>query len=781
MKIGKLAWANIRKSKSATASLMLLIFIATMLLSTGISVISRMSTFYDDKIEQLGDPHISIIAKQSHYKPDYERFFTDNAQVKSTQTEPSIYVSGVRFSFGSAEMTNGAAFMNADGNGRMAQLKFVEKLEDAGEGDIYVPYSFNVNGGYALGDPLTIRYQDQPFDFRIAGFFETTMMGTSNIGAVKFMLPDASFSRLADRLGSSAESTMLSVILHDSRQSTSLLSDFELAFPETAVAMHAGDVFTIDVESTKDGNSITINIISMILVLFAALIVAISLVVIKFRVTNMINDGIANIGVLKALGYTTQQILASISLQFMLIVLSSGAIGASASSAIRSIFGQMITSFTGLITPQNYDVVSNTASVLIVFALVALVVLISSLRIRRLHPVMALRGGLSTHSAKKNHFPLESATGGLQFTLALKAMFANMKQNLMITLIVIAMTFASVFSIVLYYNISQDKTAFLFLVGAETNNVELTTNEAADAYRLKAEIEKMDHVTKTVFFDMTATKLDERLIDITVVDDFDKLKNSMLIEGRHPKYDNEISISLKVSQMIDKEVGDTVTLESGETSRQVLITGMTQYMNNMGEAAYVTIPGMQQLMPYFKPNSINVYLDGGDNASFIRDVKAKYGDAIDNALDIDELIESQSKEMMSALFVVMALILTITVLVVVLILYLVISTMILKRRREFGILKATGYTTFQLMSQIAYSFMPIIILGVGVGGALGCLYTNSMLEMLLSGGGVKNVAFIVKVPVMALMCAGLVVLAYLVSMLVACRIKKISAYGLITE
>ncbi|MBO9599596.1 MAG: FtsX-like permease family protein, partial [Cohnella sp.] len=172
---------------------------------------------------------------------------------------------------------------------------------------------------------------------------------------------------------------------------------------------------------------------------------------------------------------------------------------------------------------------------------------------------------------------------------------------------------------------------------------------------------------------------------------------------------------------------------------------------------------------------------GSDNASFIRDVKAKHGDAIDDILDINELIESQTQSFISALFLVMALILTITVLVVALILYLVISTMILKRRREFGILKATGYTTFQLMSQIAYSFMPIVVFGVVVGGVLGCLYTNSLLEMLLSGGGVKNVAFIVEVPVMALMCAGLVVLAYLVSMLVARRIKKISAYGLITE
>ncbi|MFD0673457.1 ABC transporter permease [Cohnella sp. GCM10027633] len=781
MKLAKLAWANIRKSKSATVSLMLLIVIATMLLSTGISVISRMSSFYDDKVAQLGDPHISIVADQAHYKQEYEAYFRRIAGVKEIETLPALYLPMAKFAYGDSEAMRGIALLNADSERKRKPLMLAEKLADVGQEDIYVSYSFKSSGGYALGDPLTITFQDRPFAFRIAGFFESTMMGTNNMGAMKFWMPGNSFSALADRIGASANGTMLSVTVGDSGESTSMLADFKETFVETAIAMNAGQLFAIDVQTSKDGNSISINIIAMILVLFAALIVGVSLIVIKFRVTNMINDGIVNIGVLKALGYTTRQIIASIALQFMMIVLAAGAAGASASSAIQSIFGRMITSFTGLITIPSFDAIPKIASVLIVFVLVASVVLITSLRIRSLHPVMALRGGLSTHSAKKNYFPLESAKGGLQFLLALKTMFANMKQNVMIALIIVSVTFASVFSIVLFYNVSQDKTAFLHLVGAETYNVGVNAKPAADMVRLKADIEKMERVTKTVLFDMTSAKIDDRLLDVNVVDDFGKLNNSMLIEGRHPKHDNELSLSLKVSELLDKGVGDTVTLTSGEASRPMLITGMTQYMNNMGEATYVTIPGMLQVMPDYKPDSLYVYVDGSDNASFIRDVKAKYGSELDDVMDVDELIKSQSKAMLSALFVVMALILTITAFVVALILYLVISTMILKRKREFGIMKATGYTTFQLKSQIAYSFMPVIVFGVAVGGALGCLYTNKMLAMLMAGGGVQKVSFIVKIPVMAALCAGLVALAYFVSMLVARRIKRITAYGLITE
>ena len=73
---------------------------------------------------------------------------------------------------------------------------------------------------------------------------------------------------------------------------------------------------------------------------------------------------------------------------------------------------------------------------------VVIVTLLSAFRVRKILPVAALRGGIQTHSFRKNHFPLEKAKGGLHFLLAIKSMLANAKQNIMILLIIIALTFA---------------------------------------------------------------------------------------------------------------------------------------------------------------------------------------------------------------------------------------------------------------------------------------------------------------------------------------------------
>jgi len=85
------------------------------------------------------------------------------------------------------------------------------------------------------------------------------------------------------------------------------------------------------------------------------------------------------------------------------------------------------------------------------------------------------------------------------------------------------------------------------------------------------------------------------------------------------------------------------------------------------------------------------------------------------------------------------------------------------------------------MHQISISFVPVIIAGVSIGGVLGYFYTNPMLSILLSSAGVKRLDFIVHLPIILMLCVGILILAYIVSMFVSLKIKKVSAYGLISE
>lgn len=776
VKIMNLALANIRKSKSATASLFTFILVAALLLNIGLMVITQINTFFDSKVEQLKDPHAIIVMDYPSYNSSYGEFITKYPGVTESETEEIINMDIAKFNFGDSVLANRIAIFNADSHRNIGALKLVEKLNTASANDIFIPYILKTNGGYELGEDFTITYQNKHYKYRIAGFFETTMMGTSNIGIMEFMLPARAYQTLANEVD---KGLIISAVMEDKTQSTKLLNDFSKEFPQSTEA--TSSIGALDIEKVKSVSTLTINIIAMILVAFAAIIVLVSLIVIKFRISNSIEDDMTNIGVLKAIGYTSRQILSSIILQFVLIAFSASIVGVALSYCLMPIIGSIISSLSGLIWYQGFNMTINVVNIFIIAFCVVIVALISAFHVRKIQPIMALRGGIQTHSFRKNYFPLENTGGGLHFLLAIKSMLSNVKQNIMILLIMIALTFASVFSVVLFYNIASDKTAFINLFGAEPANVMITVRPDADTTELLSNIKQMDQVNKVTIFDKITTKIDHQTVDTYVTKNYNQLENNIVYEGRQPKYDNEIAISWVVSNQINKGIGDTVEVEYGTKTASFLVTGLSQSIGNLGQITSLTMDGIQQLQSDYKGTTLYVYLDGLSNQHFIEDVQEQYGDNIVETLDIDKIIESQTGMYTAAVFAVMIMVLTITVLVVVMILYLIIKTMIIKRKKEFGVMKAIGYSTIQLMHQISISFVPVIITGVAIGGVLGYFYTNPMLSVLLSSAGVKRLDFIVHLPIILMLCVGILILAYIVSMLVSLKIRKVSAYGLISE
>lgn len=781
VKIMNLALANIRKSKSATASLFIFILVAALLLNIGLMVITQVSAFFDSKVEQLKDPHVITMMEYASYDSNYEEFIANYSGVTETETEEIIIMNIAKFNFGNSELASNATIFNADDKRSIGALKLIEKLNTSSANDIFIPYSFKTNGGYKLGENFTIHYQEKDYDYRIAGFFETTMMGTTSDGIIKFMLPETSYQVLADELDNVSKGLIISAVMEDKTQSTNLLSDFTKEFPQTTVDETTSYIWGLEIEMVKSANTLTINIVAMILVAFATIIVLVSLIVIKYRVSNSIEDGMTNIGTLKAIGYTSGQILSSFILQFTLIAFSASVVGIALSYALMPLIGGIISTLSGLVWIQSFDMIVNLISIFFVTICVVIVTFITAFRIRKIQPVVALRGGIHTHSFRKNHFPLENTGGGLHFLLAIKSMLLNAKQNIMILLIIIFLTFASVFSVVLYYNIASDKTAFVNLFGAEPSNVMIFVKSDADTRELLSHIKQMDDVRKVNIFDLITTKIDGQTVYTNVTDNYNNLENNIVYEGRQPKHENEISISWVVSNQIDKGIGDTVDVEYGAETVSFLVTGLSQSIGNLGQIASLTMEGIQQLQSDYKGTTLHIYLDGTSNKDFIKNVQEQYGNYIVDTLDIDENIESQTRMYTAAIFAVMVMVLAINVLVVVMILYLVVTTMITKRKKEFGVMKAIGYSTIQLMNQISISFLPVIITGVVIGGVLGLFFTNPMLSVLLSSVGVKRLDFIIHLPIILMLCVGILILAYIVSMFVALKIKKISAYSLITE
>jgi putative ABC transport system permease protein len=308
------------------------------------------------------------------------------------------------------------------------------------------------------------------------------------------------------------------------------------------------------------------------------------------------------------------------------------------------------------------------------------------------------------------------------------------------------------------------------------------TKDPQGMKRVRDFIEESDETRKAFYYqDLTVMIDDIQTLNIAV-EDFDQLEGSLLYEGRYPRHDNEICLGGLLATMEGLSVGSAVEATWGSRTAEYLVVGLIQTVNNSGMAVAMTIPGAHRIQPEYEPRELYVYLeDSTQTAAFIDTVSADFSEELESTVNLNELAKAQLSMYGDIFFAVAVVLVTVTALVIFLVLYLMLKTVILRRRRELGIQKALGFTTLQLMNQFALYFIPVIAAGVAAGGLLGIFGFNAIFVALTQGMGIMTASMPAPVLPTLAMCAGLIALSYAFALLITSRIRRISAYALVSE
>ncbi len=132
------------------------------------------------------------------------------------------------------------------------------------------------------------------------------------------------------------------------------------------------------------------------------------------------------------------------------------------------------------------------------------------------------------------------------------------------------------------------------------------------------------------------------------------------------------------------------------------------------------------------------------------------------------------------LFIIL-IIMSLSFVVILLILYLLMKTFIGKRRKDYGILKATGYTSRNIIFQNAISFMPSIIFSVIISSIISYFIANSYLETITKSFGVMKLTFDVPIDLIIIMGIGFIVISYLITLFLSLKLRKIEPYNLLKD
>lgn len=777
MKEWLLSKSNIRNSKGLTIGLIILIILATSFLNIMFVIFTDFSGNAERNATKLNseDAYILLNGDISKIEDSYiEALINDDVQNYEIIKTVGFLTDTP---YGEGTVTPLVLLENAETalNCEIGKTEIIEEDLSILFEYIYLPYQYHTGGNYNIGDDYELKILDKVYKFKIRGFTNNIITGSYNCGTINAIVDDITYNKIAEN---TQEPWKYIYIKFDLRPGVD----------------RAKFVNEISNKISKDNSLVTINyytledtlyirtfistILGVSFLVISLIILIIVFLMLANNISNYIKENIKTLGVIKAIGYTGKNIKLSFMLQFVIITIVGSLMGIVLSYLMLPSIIKIMVSQIGIPYTISFNLVSSIITILSLITIIILTVLFIARKINKIQPITALREGIETHSFKKNRIELEKTKLPINISLALKTMITNIKQNIATFIIVFFLVFAGVIALVMFQNFSvKPKLSLLtFEIFDGAIKADSDTDKAVYNY-----IKNLDGVNNTRLISAINVETESVKLLTYIMDDTNQLNNKdVCYKGRLPKYDNEIAISGKYCKKYNYNIGDEIEIGRGDIKEKFLITGFVQTTNNNGQEAVILSDGIEKIVgtTYDKL----YYFDTEDSTNVnecIEKVKNEFGDRIYLTVNFEEVVNgsiSVFKTISNAMVVIM---MTVCCLVILLVLYLLIKTLIISKKKDYGILKALGYTSKNIIIQNAISFMPSIILSVIISCIVSCFTVNPYLTLIMSMFGVMKVTFEIPVIMVIFMGIGFVILSFIFALVLSLRIKKIEPYKLL--
>lgn len=777
MNLLMIAKSNMKKNKSMMITLIALIMFAALLLYIGTSVLLDMNSFLDEKNKALNGSDFTVVSPEKH-DDSIQEIIKEMGEYTKLETVPAVrYASTFQnLTKGEKSQSIGGIILNADNTEDISRMDIIDKGNTKLSNSIILPYYLKVAKGYQSGDEITITVGNIVNTYIIYGFAEDIMFATpSNIPYYKCYVFEEEFQRLY-QADENTQYTLIKTKLNKDTD-TNLYSENFIKKSSNILQSSMSDIMSMDYNTMKVGVSIFLVIIMSVLITFSFIIILIALTMMRFAIVTHIEGNIKNIGSMEALGYTGKELILSTVLQFVVITLFSIGLGFVIATAGIGLMTNLLSSSIGLAWNASINVKAMLINLVIIMALVMMIAYLAASKLKKVTPITAMRSGIDTHNFKKNYIALDRSPYPVNITLGLKSLLRNMKQNVIIVIIVTLMSFVSVFAFTANYNFNVDNTALLRLVGIEKSQLQVIY-KGEDAVKIFDEIgqmEQVDKIIKLTSMEMGISLKDKEMTpSFYISNDFNLLEIQTIVEGKYPVHNNEIAVTGLVLERLGAELGDAVTVKGNEAKQDFIIVGVTQQITNLGRGACITEEGMARIDPNYIPSELFVYMEADKIPSVTKTLEDRYGDLHMNITNVEEAFDTILASFNSAVIALCIVCIVTTISIISLVLYLLIKIKLLKEKVRIGVSKALGYTTKQLILQITMSFCPVCILGSFLGTVLATYLINPAFSAMLSVSGIRNSHLTINPMVTLITFLAISLFSFVITALVSRSIKKIT-------
>lgn len=757
-----------KKNLKDIVSFGVILFIATVLFSSAFIINNNISMDYDNEFNRLNTASVFFIVPSVEYERGLLQDIKNMKGIKEVKAQSGIMLTVPVDMDGSTQEQN-QIFYNMSDTSNINKREVIKETNDYVNFGIYLSNYTFIHSGLSLKDKYEFKINDTLYTFHIKGVINEMQYGNYTSSVIGEYLENTSYNYLLKN-NKEKEVVTISVISDNSHSAYNNISKY-LSNKNINVLIKNHEA------QLKNGRLAISNIFVSILMVFAGCMLIISLFVSKFKIEQTIEEEMSTMGVLKSLGYTSQEIIIASIFPYITSGLLFTLLGIIISYFVLPVLSTIIEMQSGFIWKVKIDVFSNILVLFINLSLITLFTLIASFKIKKLNPINAIRG-VTKKENNKNYFEIEKWRGNVHFILMLKNFITTKKQNILLGIMLFFITIVSSFVGVLFYNINMNPLNFINTLVEEHPSVVVSSIKD-----LKNELKHLDNVKNVLYYDESGTlNYQDNSYKTFVAENFNNLENDLCYEGNNPQNSNEIAIGSKIKETYDIKIGEDITILKNGIENKYKAVGFIQSVNYSGEIIEITLDGYKKLDTAYVPKTMYVYLDDEEKSEeFINQIKIKYNDDITSTMNYVKSLDSAMNMYVSLISVVCIVIIIVTLLLIYLILYIVISSIITRRKQELGILKAIGYKNKELVRQLVGGFIPSTIIATILGFIVSKIFMKNIYTTIFKVVGAYKVSFEYPFIVFLIIVILLILSTIIIAIILARKIKNISVYSLIKE
>ena len=768
--MGELVKHNLKKAKGQFISFGIVMLITAVILNISLILLFQTGDAYDKRFEELDTADVSVSVPCALAYDELAEDIRDLSGVAAAEQNEALFASAALQEFQGSEFTMNTYFYKLSDEKTISKHMIDEKADDEDETGAYIPMYLSALGGYKTGEKIRYIIGGKEYAFTVNGVISEMQYGNYGTGFIGIYLTDKAYDDMTSDENFTAVSEYLIKTDKDADLSE-LKSDIAGLLKSKSIPA----VSLLDRETAKSSRTMVSNMIVLFLAVFAFLVLTVSIFLARFRIRTTIDEEINEMGVLKGIGYTSRQLMLSQVIPYGVVCSAGLIIGTALSYTVIPSVASVLAIQSGFSYTPVFDIKAACIGIFGILVFVLLFTVLAAGKIKRLEPINAIRGIDPLKPVSKTRFPLDTSKGPIPLNLTFKQAGASAGRNILLFAVTFVMMILLAFTGVLLYNVNIRPDNFLTTLSEELPDLRVQSDE--EHFEELKELLKADNV-KAVNYGIAGGEYTDGSLPVIVCEDYSLLENDICFNGTHPDSADEIAIGSAFAD--NYSAGDTFTLTVSGTVHEYTVCGFIQSVNNNGLIAELTDEGYNSISdtPLY---SLNIYTNGKDADSYADKLNGEYSGYIVNVSNAAKETKAMQAMYSSLVTIVAALLFVITVLIILLILYVIMRSMTSSLKTDFGIYKAMGFTSRQLIMQTVGSITPVVLIGSVLSAVLGIAYLPTMFGGIFSVIGAQKNNFEIPVYVLLIMAVILTIVNIVIGTLLCRPIKKITAYSLIKE